>query len=92
MHHCYLLDMNSEAQREYNQRLEQRFQVFVQLERDPRLVRLPGELINSPMEVIHILGVNVTDKPFYQIRLCTRHYKKRRSEKRLDGEIMSYFT
>ena len=35
----------------------------------PMLVRLPGEVIKPPMEVIHILGINVTDKPFYQIRL-----------------------
>ena len=31
--------------------------------------RHPGQLINPPMEVIQILGINVTDMPFYQIRL-----------------------
>ena len=61
--------MNSEAQRRYNQRPEQRFQEHIQSERDPRLVRLPGEVINLLMEVIHILGINITDKPFYHIRL-----------------------
>ena len=61
--------MSSEAQRDYNQRLEQKFQECIQSEKDPRLVRLPGEGIDPPMEVIHILGINVMDTPFYQVRL-----------------------
>ena len=64
--------MTSEAQREYNRRQEQRFQECVRSEKDPRLERCPGQLVNPPMEVIHILGINVMDTPFYQIRLLLR--------------------